>query len=161
MSDLIVIAYSDETTAFQARDNLVQLQKEHLIELADAVVVVRQQDGKVQIKQAVNLAGVGALQGSFWGMFIGLLFFAPWLGLAVGAITGAISGKMADIGVDDAFIKEVGQTIQPGNSALFLLVRSATVDKVLERVKFPGKVISTSLSNEDEAKLVAALGGGE
>lgn len=161
MSDLIVIAYSDETTAFQARDNLVQLQKEHLIELADAVVVVRKQDGKVQIKQAVNLAGVGALQGSFWGMFIGLLFFAPWLGLAVGAITGAISGKMADIGVDDAFIKEVGQTIQPGNSALFLLVRSATVDKVLERVKFPGKVMSTSLSNEDEAKLVAALGGGE
>lgn len=161
MSDLIVIAYADETTAFQARDNLVQLQKEHLIELADAVVVVRKQDGKVEIKQAVNLAGVGALQGSFWGMFIGLLFFAPWLGLAVGAITGAISGKMADIGVDDNFIKEVGQTIQPGNSALFLLVRSATVDKILERVQFPGKVISTSLSNEDEAKLVAALGGGE
>jgi len=161
MSDLVVVAYPDETTAFQARDNLVQLQKEHLIELADAVVVVRKQDGKVEIKQAVNLAGVGALQGSFWGMFIGLLFFAPWLGLAVGAITGAISGKLADIGIDDAFIKEVGSSIQPGNSALFLLVRSATTDKVLERVKFPGKVIRTSLSNEDEAKLVAALGGGE
>ena len=106
----------------------------------------------------VNLAGVGALDGAFWGMLIGLLFFAPWLGLAVGAITGAISGKFTDIGDDDKFIKEVGETIEPGTSALFLLVRDVTPDKVLERLEgFNPTVLQTSLSKEDEQKLREAF----
>ena len=162
MSELIVLAYADEATAKAAREKLVELQKQHLISMEDAAVVQRKPDGKVKIDQATNLVGAGALGGAFWGMLIGLLFFAPWLGLAVGAITGAIAGKFTDIGVDDEFIKEVGETIEPGHSALFLLVRDWTPDKVEpELAKFHGKVVRTSLSNEEEAKLRAAFGAAE
>jgi uncharacterized membrane protein len=158
MSDLFVFAFETENGAAEMRDALGRLQKEHLITLEDAAVVVRRPDGKVKVKQAVNLVGAGALGGAFWGMFIGMLFWAPWLGLAVGAVTGAISGKLTDVGVDDNFIKEVGSTIEPGHSALFLLVRDITPDKVLERLEgFTPKVVQTSLSKEDEAKLREAF----
>jgi len=117
----------------------------------------------VKVKQAVSLVGQGAVGGGFWGMLIGLLFFAPWLGLAVGAVTGALAGKFTDIGVDDNFIKEVGATIQPGHSALFLLVAESTPDRVLDEMKnFQGtKVIKTSLSKEQEQMLKDAFGGEE
>ena len=158
MSNLFVFAFDTEKEAFEMRDALVRLQKEHLVTLEDAAVVVRKADGKVKVKQAVDLVGAGAWGGAFWGMLIGMLFLAPWLGLAVGAVTGAISGKFTDIGVDDKFIKEVAETIEPGHSALFLLVREATPDKVLERLEgFSPKIIQTSLSKEDEAKLRAAF----
>ena len=154
MSDLIVFAFDNETGAVEMRDALKRMQKEHLIQLEDAAVVVRKQDGKVKVKQAVSLVGQGALGGAFWGMLIGLLFFMPWLGLAAGALGGALGGKFADIGVDDKFIKQVGSTIEPGHSALFLLVREATTDKILpELEKFNATVLQTSLSAEDESKL--------
>jgi uncharacterized membrane protein len=154
MSELIVFAFKTETGAEEMRDALQKMQKEHLIELEDAAVVVRKQDGKAKVKQATSLVGAGALGGAFWGMLIGLLFFMPWLGLAAGALGGAIGGKFTDIGVDDKFIKEVGNTIEPGHSALFLLVQSATTDKVLPQLeKFDATVLQTSLSTEDEAKL--------
>jgi len=154
MSELIVFAFKTETGAEEMRNALGQMQKEHLIELEDAAVVVRRQDGKAKVKQATSLVGAGALGGAFWGMLIGLLFFMPWLGLAAGALGGAIGGKFTDIGVDDKFIKEVGNTIEPGQSALFLLVQSATADKVLPKLeKFDATVLQTSLSEEDEAKL--------
>ena len=120
MSELIVFAFKTQTGAEEMRDALGKMQKEHLIELEDAAVVVRKEDGKTKVKQATSLVGAGALGGAFWGMLIGLLFFMPWLGLAAGALGGAIGGKFNDIGVDDKFIKEVGSTIEPGQSALFL-----------------------------------------
>ena len=159
MSDLIVLAFDNEKGAFQMRDKLFQLQKQQLIQLADAAVVVRKPDGKVKVKQAVSLVGAGALGGAFWGMLIGIIFWMPWLGMAIGAASGALSGKFTDIGVDDSFIKEVGATIEPGNSALFLLVASATEDKVLDELKdYNATVLKTSLSNEGEAKLREAFG---
>jgi uncharacterized membrane protein len=131
-----------------------------LISLSDAAVVVRRQDGKV--KQAVSLVEAGALGGAFWGMLIGLLFWAPWLGLAIGAASGALGGALADTGVDDKFIKEVGNTIEPGHSALFLLLEDWTEDKVLDRISgFNAEVLQTSPSKEDEEKLKAAFGAGE
>jgi uncharacterized membrane protein len=157
-----VFAFKDETGATEMRDALAGLQKKHLISLADAAVVIRKPDGKVKIKQAVSLVGAGALGGAFWGMLIGLLFWMPWLGLAIGAVSGAIGGKLSDVGVDDGFIKEVGNTIEPGHSALFLLVEDWTEDKVLEELtKFDAQVLQTSLSREDEAKLRAAFGAEE
>jgi uncharacterized membrane protein len=154
MADLIVLAFETENGALEVRDELIKLQKQQLIELEDAAVVIRPVEGKPKVKQVGSLAGAGALGGAFWGMLIGLLFFAPWLGLAIGAITGAVAGGLTDVGVDDKFIKEVGDTIEPGHSALFLLVRKVTPDKVLEHVKkFNPTVLQTSLSEEDEAKL--------
>ncbi len=162
MSDLIVLAFKDETSAAQMRDELVGLQKQHLINLDDAAVVVRKQDGKVKVKQAVDLVGTGAFGGAFWGMLIGLLFWAPWLGLAIGALSGALGGAHSDYGVEDKFIKEVGNTIEPGNSALFLLVRDWSKDKVMDSVaKYEAEVLQTSLSKDDEAKLRAAFGAEE
>jgi uncharacterized membrane protein len=160
MADLIVFAFDTEDGAIEMRDELIKLQKQQLIELEDAAVVIRRQDGKVKVKQVASLAGAGALGGAFWGMLIGLLFFAPWLGLAIGAVTGAVAGGLTDIGVDDKFIKEVGEQIEPGNSALFLLVRKATGDKVVEQVKhFNPTVLQTSLSEEQEAKLRESFSG--
>jgi uncharacterized membrane protein len=159
MADLVVFAFKDETGAEQMREELIRMQKMHLISLADAAVVVRRQDGKVKVKQAISLVGAGAMGGAFWGMLIGLLFFAPWLGLAIGAASGALAGKLTDTGVDDQFIKEVGETIEPGHSALFLLVQDWTEDKVMDEIsKFDATVVQTSLSKEDEAKLRAAFG---
>jgi uncharacterized membrane protein len=134
------------------------LQKEHLIDLEDAAVVIRDKDGKVKIKQTQELTTAGALSGGFWGLLFGFIFFNPLLGWAVGAIAGGISGAFSDIGIDDNFIREVGSAIEPNTSAIFVLVRRATPDKVLEDLsRFNGKVLKTSLSNEDEAKLQAVL----
>lgn len=162
MADLIVLAFDTEDGAFAMRDRLIALQKQQLIELEDAAVVTRGQDGKPKVKQVASLAGAGALGGAFWGMLIGLLFFAPWLGLAVGAVTGALAGSLTDIGVDDKFIKDVGSQIEPGHSALFLLVRKVTADKVIEQVKdLKPTVLQTSLSTEQEANLREAFSGQE
>ena len=162
MSQLVVFAFKDEKGAEQMRDELGRLQKLQLIQLSDAAVAIRKQDGKVKVKQAVSLVGAGALGGAFWGMFIGLLFWMPWLGLAIGAASGALGGALSDTGVDDKFIKEVAGTIEPGQSALFLMVESWTEDKVMdELVKFDAQVLQTSLSKDDEAKLRAAFGAEE
>jgi uncharacterized membrane protein len=162
MSQLVVFAFKDDKGAEQMRDELGRLQKMQLIQLSDAAVAIRKQDGKVKVEQAVSLVGAGALGGAFWGMFIGLLFWMPWLGLAIGAASGALGGALSDTGVDDKFIKEVAGTIEPGQSALFLMVESWTEDKVMdELVKFDAQVLQTSLSKDDEAKLRAAFGAEE
>lgn len=162
MSDLFVLAFDNPTGASEMLGSIQKLQKEQLIQVDDAAIVNRKEDGKVKIKQAVGLVGAGALGGAFWGMLIGLLFFMPWLGMAIGAITGAISGRLSDYGIDDDFIKEVGASVEPGHSALFLLVRSMTEDKVMDELKsHDAKVLRTSLSKEDEAKLRAAFGAEE
>lgn len=162
MSDLIVLAFDSEDGALQFRDKLMSLQKQEIIKLEDAAVVVRRQDGKAKVKQLHSLVGAGALGGAFWGMLIGLIFFMPWLGLAAGALGGALGGKFTDVGVDDKFIKEVGNTIEPGHSAIFLLVYSATADKLADELKgTQAKVIKTSLSNDQEEQLREYFGADE
>ena len=80
------------------------------------------------------------------------------LGFAVGATAGAVSGALTNIGIDDSFMKQLAGTMTPGSSTLFVLVRKATPDKVLEELKGTGgRVLKTSLSHEDEGKLQAAL----
>jgi len=162
MSELIVLAFKDEATAAAAKAELFSLQKQQLITLADAALVTRRENGKVKVKQANDLVGAGALGGAFWGMLIGLLFFMPWLGLAIGAISGALAGKLSDVGIDDNFIKEVGATIEPNHSALFLMVTSMTEDKVFEALtQHKATLLRTNLSAEDEAKLREAFSGHE
>jgi uncharacterized membrane protein len=154
MSNLIVVAFEKESGATEYLGELAKLQKEELIKLDDAAILTRGADGKVKIKQATSLVGAGALGGAFWGMLIGMLFWAPMLGAAMGAGLGAVAGKASDYGVDDDFIKEVGETLKPGTSALFVLVHDAQPDKVIDHLKqFKGEIIHTSLSNEQEARL--------
>ena len=159
MSTLVVVGYDDQFKAEEVRLKLWKLQKEYLIDLEDAVVAIKDDKGSVKLHQAVNLTAAGAVSGGFWGSLVGLIFLNPLLGLAVGATTGAVSGALIDVGIDDKFMKELAETLAPGSSALFVLVRKATPDKVLEELKGTGgKVLKTSLSHDDEAKLQAALG---
>lgn len=160
MTDLVLISYPDEAAGFAARTELVKMQKEYLIDMEDAVVVTKAADGKIQLHQSVNLAGIGAVSGGMWGALIGLLFLSPLLGAAVGAGAGALSGKLTDLGIDDNFLKEAGSSLKPGGSILGILIRKMTTDKVLEGLKslpVKGKVIQTSLSDNVETELKAAI----
>jgi len=159
MSDLIVVGFKDEFKADEVMSELRRLQSEYLVDLEDAAVVVRNQEGKVKIKQAQELVAAGAVSGSYWGVLLSVLFFNPIFAL-VGAAAGALSGALTDIGIDDNFMRDLGSTIEPGTSAIFVLIRKSTPDRVLADLsKFEGKVLRTSLSKEDEAKLQAALNG--
>jgi uncharacterized membrane protein len=158
MSTLVVIGYDDQFKAQEVRLMLAKLQKDYLIDLEDAVVAEKDEKGKVKLHQAVNLTAAGAVSGGFWGTLIGLIFLNPLIGLAVGATAGAVSGALSDVGIDDKFMKDLASHMNPRSSALFILVRSATPDKVLEEIKGTGgHVLRTSLSHDDEAKLQAAL----
>jgi uncharacterized membrane protein len=158
MSTLVVIEYDDMYKAEETRLLLRKLQKDYLIDLEDAVVAVKDAQGKVKLHQAVNLTAMGAVSGGFWGSLIGLIFLNPLLGLAVGAGAGAVSGALSDVGINDNFMKELASGLKPGSSALFVLVRKSTPDKVLDEVTGTGgKILKTSLTHEDEAKLQAAL----
>ena len=160
MSNLVAVVFDDEVTAFEMRAALMRMQKEYLIDLEDAVVVTRDQKGKTKLDQAVNLTTAGAVGGGFWGMLIGLIFLNPLLGAAIGAGAGALSGRLNDIGLNDKMMKDIGQSFKPGTSGLFVLIRRATVDKVLQGLKEfagKGKVFQTSLNKDDEAALREAI----
>ena len=162
MSDLIAITFDDETTAFAMRAELAKMQSEYLIDMGDVVVVTKDDKGKVKLHQAQNLTAIGALSGSFWGMLIGLIFFSPLLGAAVGAGAGAISGALTDVGIDDNFMKELASGFKPNSSALFVVVRKVTGDKVLEGLKpftGKGKVLKTSLAKDKEEELREVIEG--
>jgi uncharacterized membrane protein len=158
MATLVVIGYENELKAEEVRLALLKMQKQYLIDLADAVVVVRDEQGKVRLRQLYNLTATGALSGGFWGSLVGLLFLNPLFGLAVGAAAGAVSGALSDVGIDDGFMKKLAETLKPGSAALCVLVRQMTEDKVVEEIQqFGGTVLKTSLSHEQENKLKDAL----
>src|SRR5262245_3054530 len=166
MSSLIVLGFDGIHTADEVLNKARSLQKQNLIDLEDACVVERQSDGKVYVKQAVNLAAIGAagggLRGAMWGTLVGLLLMSLLAGVASGwlggAGSGALTGSLIDIGIDDNFVKRLGETIPAGSSALFVLVKGVTEDKVLPEIEqFKPRVLRTSLSNEAEARLKAAL----
>jgi uncharacterized membrane protein len=160
MSHLVAVVFDDEATAFEMRAALVKMQKEYLVELEDAVVVTKNAKGKTKLDQAMNLTATGAIGGGFWGLLIGMIFLNPLLGAALGAGAGALSGRLNDIGLDDKMMKDVAKSFTPGSSALFVLIRRATSDKVLAGLaEFTGKgkVFQTSLNKDDEAALREAL----
>jgi uncharacterized membrane protein len=167
MSDLVILGFEGFHTADEVLNKLRSLQKEYLIDLEDACVVERDSEGKVHIKQAVNLTALGAAaggsRGMFMGLLFGLLFLNPLAGMAIGGVVGAgagaLSGSLADYGIRDDFVRKLAETIPHGSSALCVLIRSVTADKVLpELERYNARVLKTSLSNEQEEKLKAALG---
>jgi uncharacterized membrane protein len=166
MSNLVVLGFDGLHTADEVLNKLRALQKEYLIDLEDACMVERDPNGKVHIKQAVNLTAMGAAAGgsggAFWGTLVGLLFLNPLAGFAIGGLTGAgfgaLSGMLSDYGISDDFIKKLGATIPEGSSALFVLFRNVNEDKVLPEIEpYKPRVLKTSLSNEAEQKLKREL----
>ena len=160
MSNLVAVAYPDESTASEVAQTLIELQKERSIQLEDLAVAIRKDDGKIKLKQSFSPSGRGAAGGALWGGLIGLIFFMPLLGMAIGAASGAAAGAATDVGVDDKFMKDLGEKLQPGGAAVFVLVTQSTPDKVLPRIsQYGGEVIQSSLDNETEAQLDAVLAG--
>lgn len=168
MSDLLVLGFDDRKKAQAVLAEMQELEREHLVDLEDAAVVVRDEKGKVKIHQSQDLSSVAASGGFWWGGFFGLLMgwivLNPLLGWAAGAGIGTAlgwwEGKNIDLGVNDKFMKDLGETLKPNTSAIFILIRHATVDRVIEDIKpFGGKLLHTSLSKDDEATLKAAIEG--
>lgn len=166
MAELVVLDFDGTETADAVLAKLRDLRKEHLIDLLDAVVVVHPEGGEVQIKQSVNLTALGASHGlttgALLGALAGLLVLNPLAGFALGgaagAAMGALGGRMSDFGINDGFITELGQTIKPGTSALFVLVAKATTDKVVAEIREHNpRVLKTSLSSEQEDALRQAF----
>lgn len=154
MSDLIAVAYPDKQTAETVRLRLMQLVTEHVIEVEDAVVVDRDENGKVKLHQLYSPAAEAATGGVLWGGLIGMLFLAPLLGAVIGGAAGGVAGAMSDPGISDRFMKELGQNLTPGGAALIVLVRKVTPDKVLPEIAgHGGEVIQTSLDDESEDRL--------
>lgn len=160
MATLTVWKFDSATGAGEALARLAGLQKQHLIEIADAAIVEWPQGKKKpKTRQATDLTGFGALSGAFWGMLFGLIFFVPFFGMAVGAAIGALAGHFQDFGIDDDFIKSVRDQVTEGTSALFLLTGQVTLDKVEEELKgHIGTLIKSNLTNAQEAKLREGFG---
>ena len=160
MADLVEITFPSEEKAEEVRQKLLDMQKEYLIELGDAVIAVKQPNGRVKLNQLFNPTASGAVSGTFWGALIGMIFLMPLAGAAIGAASGALGGKLADVGINDRFMRDAAQSLQSGNAALFLLVRKMTTDKVLAALQGEGgTVIRTSFDESKEEALRSALAG--
>ncbi len=158
MSDLVFIAFPTEQKAEEVRKKVLGMQREYLIELGDAVVVVKDEAGHIKLNQLVNLTAAGAASGALWGTLIGFIFMAPLLGTALGAASGALGGKLSDTGINDQFMKDAAEALQPKTAGLFLLIRKMTTDKVLADLRGVGGVLmSTSFDETKEAALREAL----
>src|SRR3954453_7246640 len=164
MSSLVAIAYEDLDTAQQVVANLGRAQAGHELELDDVVIVERRGDGDIKLHQP-SMAASGAAGGALWGGLIGLIFLMPLFGMAVGAASGGAAGAargagpgaLTDAGVDDKFMKELGERLTPGSAAVIALLREVNMDRVLGEIRIPGHIIQTSLDTETEARLEAAL----
>jgi uncharacterized membrane protein len=158
MSDLVVIVYPTEAKAEEVRQRLIELQNEYLIKLGDAVIATKTETGRIKLNQQTNTTAAGAVSGSFWGLLIGVLILNPVVGVAVGVASGALAGALTDVGLNDAFMKKLSASLQPGHGALFLLVELITADKVLKEIEgFGGVVLKTSLDESKEQTLRDAL----
>ena len=160
MAELIAIGYPDETTASLAEAEVQRLASELIIEPDAVATIVRDKEGKYHVSTNHHAVGGGATWGMFWGLLFGLLFFVPVFGMAVGAGLGALFGKIEKTGIDKQFQQQVRDMIQPGTSALFIVVEKVTPDKATEAMsQYGGTVLKSSLSKEAESELQEALHG--
>ncbi|MDO9503058.1 DUF1269 domain-containing protein [Falsiroseomonas sp.] len=162
MADLLVIAFPTEAQAEEARSRILAMQREYLIAVGDAAVALRRPDGGIKLNQILQPTAAGAASGALWGSLIGLLFLNPLAGAALGAATGAVAGRLSDVGINDTFMKEVAQTLESGEAALFLLVRKMTADRVMAGLQgMGGRIMSSSFDETKEDMLRTALAGAE
>jgi uncharacterized membrane protein len=158
MTELVVLGFPTKEKAEEVMRVGEQLSKQELLDLEDAALVWRTENGKIKTQQAFNTTKAGALTGALWGTLLGMLFLMPIFGLAVGAAGGALAGKLRDIGVDDRFMREVADNLKPGNAMIFALVRKSTPDRVRDALRpYQPTVIRTSLTKDREQELVEAL----
>ncbi len=159
MSELMVLGFENEAAAEDFGATLSQLQKDMIVQLQDAAMVVRDEDGKPHVKHDTHLVGAGALGGAFWGMLFGLIFLMPFLGLAIGAGLGALFGKLGKTGIDKQVLEQMGDAVPPGKAGWFLLIGQMTEDKFLAAVQGTGaRLVRSNLTHEQEEELKKAFG---
>jgi len=159
MTDMVVLAFDGVETGSNVKNRLIELNNQFLLKLDQVVEVVRKPDGEIKIKEEPRLTGVGAVSGAFWGLLMGLIFLVP-VAFIIGSVSGAVAGHFAKYGISKEYMKEIDAAIQPGQSALFLLVDNVKADRVIPMLtEFHPKVLRTSLSADQEAKLKEAFGG--
>ena len=158
--EMMVVAFDSEDEAEQVLDALKGLEGEHVIDLKSAAVVVRRADGKVRIKETKDFdARQGAIGGAVAGGLLGLLRGGLLKGAILGAAGGAAAGKVVDLGLEDDFLKEVGESLGTGTSAVVALVDFEQVDAAMEELdKFEGgRILRHTLSAEVYHKLSEAV----
>ena len=170
MSELVVVTYPDVYRAGEVCAAIQRLHDDFLIDIEDIAYITREENGKVKLHETSNVtraaAGMGLVRGAVWGGLIGLLFLNPVLGAvtggAIGAAGGAATGRIIDYGITASFMKDIGEKVVPGTSALFILFRKDNWEKVIDRIaEYGGEVMHSSLSPEAEAKLQSALADNE
>lgn len=157
MSNLIVMTFDTTAEAGDVRRALGRVEHQGLLDLEDAVVVIREPDGEIRVDNEVS-SGVkqGAFNGAFVGVILGFMF--PIAGMVAGAAAGALGARWLDRGVDRSFVEDVGAALQPGTSALVLVVNAANPDTALAALRpYQGRVHHTTLDPEAEAALRRAL----
>lgn len=162
MADLVVLGSNNRRDAEEVFELGASLEHEALLDLKDAALAWRDDNGKVRIQQALPTTATGATRGAFsgalWGTLLGLLFLNPLAGLAVGGLTGAAAGALTDIGINDDLIRCLGEQLQPGKAAVFALIRRSARDQVTEALKcYHPTVLCTTLTKDREEDLVKAL----
>ncbi|MEV5964394.1 DUF1269 domain-containing protein [Kribbella sp. NPDC051952] len=158
MTHLVVLGLDSREDAERVVQLTEDLAKQQLLQREDAAYAYKDAKGKVRIEQSISLTGPAAASGALWGTLIGLIFLNPIAGMVAGAASGAVAGKLTDVGINDDLIKQVGAQLQEGKAAVFLLARSATVDRVVDALKpFSPTIIQTNLTKEREEELIEAL----
>jgi len=158
VSGLVAIGYPDLATAQRVRDVLIEAADEGLAQLEDAVLVEHTPDAGVKLHQLSRPGPGDAMKGAAGGALIGMLFLAPLLGAAIGAAGAAIGSKLADEGISDTFMEDLGAQLRPGATALIALGSTEDREALIERVRgYGGVVIQSTLSPADHAHLKEAL----
>jgi len=158
MSELIVIGYDNQATATKAYNQVLGLNKDFVVTLTGLALVTVDAEGKSHVETPQKIVGVSAASGALWGMLIGLLFFVPGIGLIVGGAMGALFGKLSKTGINDRFRSQVQEMLHPGSAAVVIMASKITEDKFADAMgPFGGKLLKTSLSEQDEKELAAEL----
>ena len=152
MSELIVAVFENETGAKQFEKVLISAQERQEGKVEDAALVVRTKEGRPMLNHATSLVGRGSLGGMFWGFLLALVFWAKWWGISIG-------GGLGDLGIDDDFVKEVGENVRKGHSTLLALTLDSMAEPVVQLAdKYGAKVVQTSFTTEDEDVLRVVFG---
>jgi len=161
MSELIVLGYDSPAAATSAYNEVLSLNKDMVVQLEGLAIVSVDTEGKTHVETPQKIVGTSAAMGALWGMLIGLLFFIPIAGLAIGGLMGALMGKAGKSGIDKQFQDQVQAMLTPGSAAVVLMASKITEDKFAAAMApHGGTLLKTSLSEEDEKELAHELGQG-
>jgi uncharacterized membrane protein len=158
MSELIIFGYADHGTAKKAYEQVLSLQRDHVVDLNGLAVVTVDPDGKSHVDTPGKVVGDSAASGALWGALFGILFLVPFAGALIGGALGAVMGRLGKAGIDASFRERVDAMLTPGRAAVVIMASKLTRDKFTAAMTpFGGEVLQTSLSDDAERELTEGL----